>query len=265
MDNIRKVLVPFDLKSDSEESLLLVAELARAINAEVILYNVCPESKASDIGLQLIDIAHKYNKLTLVDFKYQLDYDNLFQQFENRCKVMGPDLVFFRTHGIKGISQHLFGANSVKMLEHCEVPVCISSGVGISFSSGVNVTMSMNYGVFKNNHNFQTMLDLLKGFKSNVHLYAINTIINEEVQEMHNEAKRIENVFGNQGIKSDFVIANKNDASISFAKQLVEHAHSVKSLLIVVNYHFTEFDKARLKADAEYLINNPYQIPVLFV
>ena len=265
MDNNKKVLVPFDLKSDSEESLMLVAELAQAIQAEVILYNVCPESKATDIGLQLIDIAHKYNKLTFVDFKFQLDYDNLFQQFENRCKVMNPDLVFFRTHGIKGISQHLFGANSVKMLEHCDVPVCVSSGVGISFSSGVNVTLSMNYGEFKNNRNSQIMIDLLKGFKSNVHLYAINTIVNEDVQAMHNESKRLEAIFENQGIKSDFVIANKNDASISFAKQLVEHAHSVKSLLIIVNYQFTDFDKARLKADAEYLINNPYQIPVLFV
>ncbi|APY11230.1 universal stress protein UspA [Seonamhaeicola sp. S2-3] len=139
---MKKILVPTDFSSQSENALKVAAQLARKFNCEIYLLHML------EMPLQKVDPLNSYSDLpeavyfmklaqqkfeTLLEKDYlkdlivheAVDFHEIFKGVYKACKKFEIDLVVMGSHGASGFKELLIGSNTEKVVRTSEVPVLV--------------------------------------------------------------------------------------------------------------------------------------------
>lgn len=139
---MKKILVPTDFSSQSENALKVAAQLARKFNCEIYLLHmlemplqkVDPISSYSDLpeAVYFMKLAQKkFESLLEKDYLKDLivheavDFHEIFKGVYKACKKFEIDLVVMGSHGASGFKELLIGSNTEKVVRTSEVPVLV--------------------------------------------------------------------------------------------------------------------------------------------
>jgi nucleotide-binding universal stress UspA family protein len=140
MDPIRKILVPTDFSPYADEAFRVACTLARALEAEVILFHVAqPPAVVSEGGKLLANAGttgaenmwDRFHSIQAVDNKVRVEHQVIVAERPRAGHILeildklGCDLIVMGTHGRSRLKHLLLGgvAEEVVRLAHCPVMV----------------------------------------------------------------------------------------------------------------------------------------------
>ncbi|MDL5048012.1 universal stress protein [Oscillatoria amoena NRMC-F 0135] len=135
------LLVPTDFSKASRKAVIYAADLAKKVNAQVILLNVVQVNTSGETLLKwkrledemvkiakedgeelLAEVRKKAGAKAQLSFEYRLGYD--FAKVVNRfIEENDVDLIIMGTHGATGLKKVLMGSNAASMINTSLVPV----------------------------------------------------------------------------------------------------------------------------------------------
>ncbi len=146
------LLVPTDFSKASKKAVSYATDLAKKVNARIILLNVIQVNPSGETLLKwkrledemvkiakedgealLAEVQTKARAKTTLSFEYRLGYD--FAKVVNRfIEENDVDLIIMGTHGATGLKKVLMGSNAASMINTSLVPV-IAIPEGASFKA----------------------------------------------------------------------------------------------------------------------------------
>jgi len=139
---MKKILVPVDFSTPSENALKVAAKLARKNNAELHVLHVI-ELAESLFGAEQFNVNDDqiifFMKLAQKRFKEFLDKDYLkglkthdhvepgstAMSINNVVEDNAIDMIVMGSSGVSGIEEIVIGSNTEKVVRHCKVPVLV--------------------------------------------------------------------------------------------------------------------------------------------
>jgi hypothetical protein len=264
-----KILCLWDFSSESYLALSSCFSLASVYKEEgvtpvITLFHVAEKGKKIDAELRLREIQLEYGDKTIAA---DVPEGDLFDCFEAKVKRFQPDFVVFGTHGVRGISQYLFGAYAVRILKLSECPVMICSvkiynGMSERLLKGKTV-LHVDYtnGAYNSKNRFR-FLHLANQYDE-VYLHGIYSEDEEKDRIMENKVeldrksldnvKRVEKSIENLG------------HGYGIVTQITDRVVSEGADLLVSRYGFERGDDVIGMSELEGLVNNDAGVPVLFM
>lgn len=138
---MKKILVPVDFSEHSEHALEVAAQLAKTMEAEIIVVHMLGLSDAiltKDESQEFLE-AKFYMELARKRFSEFLDKPYLkgiklsetvqnykiFSEIGEVAKERGVDLIVMGSHGTSGLSEIFVGSNTEKVVRTAETPVLV--------------------------------------------------------------------------------------------------------------------------------------------
>lgn len=142
---MKKILLPTDFSKNSMNAIRFAMDLMKGEACKLYLLNVQKASSfisddmmvvsaSANIYKTVIDAAKKSidNIISIIEADYPfenfefysvVDYDNFIDAINQVVKTKEIDLVIMGTKGASGFAKALFGSNTVRVIQRCEVPV----------------------------------------------------------------------------------------------------------------------------------------------
>lgn len=142
MNPIKKILAPSDLSDMSETGVRYAFELARRLDAQVVVYYaVCLDEfvryEVTHVRPLLMDVLLEQHRLQLarfldrrfadilplVEVKQVVELGNPDENIVTKAKEEGMDLIVISTHGRTGLSHMFMGSVTENVIRHAPCPV----------------------------------------------------------------------------------------------------------------------------------------------
>ena len=198
---MKKILVPTDFSKTATNALDEAANIAKRINADIVLLHVIEEDSSGSINVTgeyvSDDVQEELFMLKLIEksmskldevignpvyqgvsFYKELRLGNPFHGITEIINEHNVDLVIMGTTGSSGISELLVGSNAEKIVRHAKCPVLtISEKADKSSYDDIVLATSMS-------GNDTKLVNIVKGiqaeYSSKIHLLWVNTLNNFE-------------------------------------------------------------------------------------
>ncbi|WMI66944.1 universal stress protein [Aestuariibaculum sp. YM273] len=244
---MKRILVPTDFSTESENALKVAAQLAKKHKCElhllhileIPLHQVDPISGFSELpeAIFFMKLAHKQfselrEKGYLKDIKIQehVEFHEIFKGVFHVCKKQNIDLVVMGSSGANGLKEIFIGSNTEKVVRTSEVPVLVIKNEHNNF--GVENMVYASDFETDSQSAFESAVGFAKLFKSKLHLVMVNTpnffITTDEAKA------KIENFTKDFNIK-DYTTVIYNDASVESG--ILNYAKSVSADLVSISTH----------------------------
>jgi universal stress protein A len=143
----KRILVPTDFSSYSDEALKKAVDIAKQYGAKVIILYVVPvaqhwptgyalnldvptiedyEAASVKLAQQLIDEqVRKAIGDTDVEFMYEVKSGEAYEEILSECVRKAIDVIVIASHGRTGVLSHLIGSVALKVAQHAKCPVLL--------------------------------------------------------------------------------------------------------------------------------------------
>lgn len=137
-----RILCPTDFSDASRDAMLQAAELAKRLDAELLLVHVVepilvPDAyglPAAQVAVNLSEDLRKGGETALADIREKLGVDGLkvaalveegvaWRRITALAESEDVDLVFMATKGLTGLEHFLLGSTAERVVRHCSRPV----------------------------------------------------------------------------------------------------------------------------------------------
>lgn len=141
----KKILVPLDGSELAKKALIQAEKLAKAFDAEIILFQVVPfmpiygspelvtplivdEKQKEAAERYLVNLAEELKKRSLRVTTMVRIGQQVAVEIIDFAKEVGADLIAMCTHGRSGITRWVLGSVTLKVLTRAETPVLLVRG-----------------------------------------------------------------------------------------------------------------------------------------
>ena len=230
----------FDFTPEAEVALNHASKIAEQAHDEVrLLHIINAETKTKlkkahegdeAIFQKLKEISEKNYKDTNVPTTYHAEAGSIFTKVGKYVKESEASLVVFGTHGVHGM-QHIVGANSLKLILSCPVPVVVVQKKKADYYGYKKIVLPIDHTKFgKNKTAFA--ISMAKDFGGEI-------IIFESLEKDPHLTHTIKNNVNYAAglLKSanvPFSHCTEDPAKGNFAKQVIKHSAEVSADLIVI-------------------------------
>lgn len=191
------ILVPTDFSPVSVNAANFAADMAKAIHAEILLFNVyqVPVNYSSEVPLMMVSadelkkasdaqldelkqklgmrIAHKINIET------QSAQGDMIDELEKMCNQIQPFAVVMGTKGKTGLEQLLFGSTTLSAVRHLVWPV-IAVPPGKTYGNGISrIGFACDFKQVKRTVPALLILEIVQALGAELH------ILNVDYKEKH--------------------------------------------------------------------------------
>lgn len=212
---------------------------------------------------KLKDIAEKNYNTTKVKTSYHAEEGSIFSSIGEYVKEAEASLVVFGTHGVRGM-QHIVGANSLKVILSCPVPVVVVQKKKSDYHGYKKIMLPIDHSRFGKNKimhairmakNFESEVIIFESLEKDPHL---TNLIQHNVTFAANMLKQE---------KISFTHHKEDPDKGNFARQIIKHSAEVDAdLICITSQHDTDtigdFFFGNHEVD---IINNDAQIAVMCV
>ncbi len=267
------IITLYDFTPESDVALNHATRIAEESHDEVrLLHIINSETKAKLKKSNETDDA-VYNKLKEVSEKnyqehkvhtsYHAEEGSIFTTVGEYVKETEAGLVVFGTHGVRGM-QHIVGANSLKVILSCPVPVVVVQKKKADYHGYKKIVLPIDHSKFGKNK-IGHAISMAKYFKSEV-------VVFESLEKdphltnliKHNVTYAV-NLLKAEGI--NYTHHEEDPAKGNFAKQIIKHSSEVDAdMIVITSQHDTDNISDFFFGNHEVdIINNDAQIAVMCV
>ncbi|MFD1613514.1 universal stress protein [Gelatiniphilus marinus] len=205
---MKTILLPTDFSKNSINAINYAVALFKDVECRFYLLNVQKASSfisddmmvvsaSATIYKTLIDAAKKSisNIISEIEKKHSnkkhrfysvVDYDNFIDAIKQVCKKNKADLVVMGTKGATGLEKIIFGSNTVRVIQRCNLPV-LAVPDGCKFKSIDKIAFAtLNSKLFKSSE-FKPLKDIITLANSKLdvlHLADQNHLANNALDNM---------------------------------------------------------------------------------
>lgn len=244
---MKRILIPTDFSTFSDEALKVAAQIARKHNSEIILLHMLefPHQSSDAIGsgktipeIMLFKNKALSNLEKLMDSEY-LKGINVSQAIElkkvhdgvlDSCEKNNIDLIVMGSHGTSGFDELLVGSNAEKVVRLSKVPVLVVKKEAKEFKAK-NFVFASDFSK-ETRKPFRKMLEFAKTFDSNLYLVMICTP--NSFKSTHDAEKIMRDFISNFDIEN-YSSHIYNDTNIE--KGIINFSKSVDADLIGLCTH----------------------------
>jgi nucleotide-binding universal stress UspA family protein len=161
---------------------------------------------------------------------YHAEEGSIFTSVGEYVKETEAGLVIFGTHGVRGM-QHIVGANSLKVILSCPVPVIVVQKKKADYHGYKKIVLPIDHSKFGKNK-IGHAISMAKYFKSEV-------VIFESLEKDPHLTNLIKNnvIYAENLLKAEqinYTHCTEDPTKGNFAKQIIKHSAEVDADLIVI-------------------------------
>lgn len=263
MKDKKIILVTWDFTPVSQNAFLHALKMAKTVDNKIRLLHVVKEDK--DIKAAEGKLKVEVSRLS-IEYSFPVEYvilkGTIFSQISKyTADTDNLGMVVMGTHGIKG-RQKYFGSYALRVIIGSPVPFVVVQDPPENMDKVGNIVFPIDFKS-ENKEKLQWAIYMGKYFNAKIHLFK-SPVTDKSL------AKKV-NVNLNFAIR--FLIQNNLDYEIhtstrrgNFTKAMVNFANEINSdmLMITTTKHITFLDYL-FGAPEQYIMANPYKIPVMVV
>ncbi|WP_027136613.1 universal stress protein [Gaetbulibacter saemankumensis] len=188
---MKAILLPTDFSKNSINAINYAMELFKNESCKFYLLNVQKASSfisddllvvnaSTTIYTTIVDAAkkslsnviHKIQKKFHNDkheFESLVDYDNFSDSINQVCEKYNIDLVVMGTKGATGLQKVIFGSNTVRIMQHCPVPL-LAIPSGCKFTELDKISFTTSYKCTYKISKLKILKDVIKLHKSELNV-----------------------------------------------------------------------------------------------
>jgi nucleotide-binding universal stress UspA family protein len=203
-----------------------------------------------------------YNQYKVLT-SYHAEHGSIFTTVGEYVKETEASMLVFGTHGVRGM-QHIVGANSLKVILSCHVPVVVVQKKKADYHGYKKIMLPIDHskgGKNKIGHAIQ----MAKNFKSEVIVFESLEKDPHLTNQIKNNITFAMNLLKDHGI--NYTHHEEDPAKGNFAKQIIKHSAEVGAdLIVITSQHDTDTIGDFIFGNHEVeIINNDAQIAVMCV
>lgn len=236
--------------------------IAQQLEAAVDSIHFCKESEKEDAKSKFEEYTRFLEQSNVPNNVHLIDGD-LFKVTQAEISKLNSQLVVVGTHGKKGLKQHLFGADIVKLIRSLETATLIVSDECKIGPAGIqHIVFPVAAHEDFNKKIINTSL-LAKAFDARVLIYQINRAGMEPSESVAKNTSAAISHFSENGIKYDKVENSAEGFSIGFADQILEYTKNLPNAIISIMRNVSDESSHSGKLDKEMTILNQKGIAIL--
>ncbi len=202
-------------------------------------------------------------KATNIITSYHAEEGSIFSTIGEYVKETEAGLVVFGTHGVRGM-QHIVGANSLKVILSCPVPVVVVQKKKADYHGYKKIMLPIDHSKFGKNK-IAHAIQMAKNFNSEVIVFESLEKDPHLTNLIHNNVTFASNLL--KAEKITFTHHKEDPTKGNFARQIIKHSAEVDAdLIVITSQHDTDtigdFFFGNHEVD---IINNDAQIAVMCV
>lgn len=258
----REILVLDDFTEASDKALATAGRWMAPLNAGLASLHVCDNEKD-----------HEQHRNTLREraeahspehpVKTIIGAGNLFNAIREGYLREHPLLMVFCTHGVKGLRQLLFGANSTRVVDDTTCPTLVIQEKSPD-------TAPRRWLVCANTSwddlTLNRLASLASPLEATCTLLRISVDLSDISASEESELSRWVQSLSHSGAQSQAESAAREGFGAGLSHQIYDEAvNNGYDLIVMSRSGYPLLGKAAYDADRESLINNPAGIPILFI
>lgn len=256
---LKKILIPCDLKESSFTALYHAAHLANLSGAEILLLHLEFTDSALETSKKALDgWAERMKAFHQGVVSAHVRKGGVVGEIPAFAKEQGCGLIIMPTHGMRGM-QKLTGSLALRVVSESHIPFIIVQERTIREQGYKKLVIPVDYR--------HQLLDESKAFVQLAQLFGSEVhLVLKKVNAELTDAKllsEIKQAFDAAGIS---VTLHEVDHKLHFTKELVRYAAAVEAdLICAVNFSYEYLYTLFPRTEEEDLIYNDAQIPVLLI
>lgn len=263
MEN-KKIFVPIDFTTTSEQSAMQAVTIAQKANSPISLFHVITDSIAKSENEKIAEkLKVKTDAISKegLNCEYKVATGSIFDEIPKAANIYENQLLVIGTHGIKGLKQKLLGADMLKLIRKVNIP-CLVVQADCTCRNFNPIVFPVG-----GHEGFSSLIEatamIAKLFGSEIHIYSIIRKGDEGSKQLRDNTVMALKYFKEAGISIKRVDEESTVFSVGFAKQTLQYANKINAGLISMMSVKTEEYYYFAQADKEAMINNEFNIPVL--
>jgi len=187
----------------------------------------------------------------------------LMTALKTSLETINPDLIVLCTHGVKGITQHLFGSRILSLVQSLDKSFLVVQENSVIAEEGFGRIL------FPATHSniasvlIDQVMNLAAECDSEVVFYEIDKYVGDAEKEIRENFEAAKKIFKGKGIRFSHVKEEPNNHSMGFARQTLDYAVKNGIGLIATPSEVVDNGFLMLKSDKELLLTNEQGIPIL--
>ena len=226
---MKAILLPTDFSKNSINAIDYVMNLFENENCEFFILNIqtassfitddlMTMSSSATIYNTIIDASKKSinNLINTIEKKYKnekhsfhstVDYDNFIDAINQISEEKNIDLIVMGTKGATGASKVIFGSNTVRVMQRCNVPV-LAIPNECTFTKMDSIAFTSNYSTLYKPKELQLLLEIAALYNSKIDVLHL-TDKNSLSQDQKNNKTFLDSHFGS--ITHEFIDLERDD------------------------------------------------------
>ncbi len=260
---MQRIAVLIDFTPGSIIALKQAEDLAQKTSAQVHAINVTDSADKVELtgsDLKKFVVANSANPARI---QIEIGVGQLLPAVASALKRLQPDLVIVCTHRIKGIAQHLFGANILKLVQSIHFPTIV-----VHENNKVNISTVTEILFPLGPHpEFETKIKqtaaLAKVLNASVTMYEIDSLGSDVDNHLEKNRSTAKKYFMDANIETTNVLDEVKFVSAGYSRQTLEYAVDHQIGLISLMATVSKNDLRFGTGDKENFLVNAAGIPVL--
>ena len=273
-----KILIPFDFGEQSTIALDQSYNIARMIDAEILILHVITENNAlwglfskkeqDDLEIKLkaklIDFAEHIEKKSGLKITPLVEKGKLVETIINATEKLNIKFLIIGTVSSIDIKQKVIGSNSLRLIREAKCPVITIKGK--EHKEGCrNIVLPLDL-TKETREKVTNTIYLAKYFKSIVHIITMNSTSDTYVMNrLKLQLTQVSEFIRNQDIECTQNFLNIQAGNSNMCKALLEFSHKVDAdLIVIMTQQETDVVKYFVGSLAKEIIHNS-DIPVMSI
>jgi hypothetical protein len=258
---MKTIAALIDYTEGSKIALRQAVDLAKKTQARVCaLHVVTSQDKVADAerNLQSFVSAH-----TATPVETHIGVGGLINAAQSTLKKLTPDLVIICTHGVKGVMQHLFGAQILKLVQGITYPcLVVQENTHIDLSELNSILLPIGPHPDFMVKIIQTA-SLAKAIGASIIIYEIDRPSGDFEDQLAKNSQMARDYFRDHGVNYSRVVEDVQVISVGYSRQTIEYARNNKINLLSLMASVSKNDILFGSGDKESFLVNEQGVCIL--
>ena len=259
----KRILVPTDFTSVSENALGHAMLMAKTIDAEIHVIHIIDTKKTiAEARLKSDALKARYREEFNVELFTMIRIGNIFEDIDKAATEIDASMIIMGTHGLRGM-QFLTGSRALKIVTESSIPFIVVQDRPIRPHGYHKLIVPLD--LHKETKQKLTLVaDMARYFKSRVHLISPGETDEFLKNQLDRNIRFAQDYFNERDIPVEVEITEtKTDG---FVKSLLKYSAAVEAdLVCIMNFYDNSIMSIFNQSYEQQIITNEAQIPVLCI
>lgn len=259
----KRILVPTDFTSVSENALGHAMLMAKTIEAQIHVIHIIDNKKnISEARLKIDALKTRYREEFDVELFTMIRIGNIFEDIDKAATEIDASMIIMGTHGLRGM-QFLTGSRALKIVTESSIPFIVVQDRPIRAHGYHKLIVPLD--LHKETKQKLTLVaDMARYFKSRVFLISPGETDEFLKNQLDRNIRFAQDYFNEREIPVEVEITEtKTDG---FVKSLLKYSAAVEAdLVCIMNFYDNSIMSIFNQSYEQQIITNEAQIPVLCI